>query len=151
MSLRFGMANLKGDKIRRQYLSNVLPPKLSPLTKDVPTPSEFLFGNNLNDRIGTIETSQKMLQTYSNSPYYRNSKNLQRFSKKSWKSKQFKTRGTAAAAAKPEVTTTTKNNGRGISNHNTTREAELHKVGTTTILTFQQKDYPNSKQRYSEL
>ena len=82
------MANLEGDNIRRQYLSKILPPKLSPLTKDVPTPSEFLLGNNLNDRIGIIETSQKMLQTYSNSPYYKNSKNLQRFSKKPWKSKQ---------------------------------------------------------------
>ena len=88
MSLRSGMANLKGSKIRRQYLSKVLPQKLSTLTKDVPTPSGFLLGNNLNDRIGTIETSQKMLQTYSNSPYYKNSKNLQRFSKKAWKSKQ---------------------------------------------------------------
>ena len=75
------MANLEGDSIRRQYLSKILPPKLVPLTKDVPTPSEFLLGNNLNDRIGIIETSQKMLQTYSNSPYYKNSKNLQRFPK----------------------------------------------------------------------
>ena len=81
-SLTFlGMANLEGDNIRRQYLSKVLPPKLTPLTKDVPTPSEFLLGNNLNDRIGIIETSQKMLQTYSNSPYYKNSKNLPRFPK----------------------------------------------------------------------
>ena len=81
-SLTFlGVANLEGDNIRRQYLSKILPPKLVPLTKDVPTPSEFLLGNNLNDRIGTIETTQKMLQTYSNSPYYKNSKNLQRFQK----------------------------------------------------------------------
>ena len=67
-----GMANLEWDNIRRQYLSKILPPKLVPLTKDVPTPSEFLLGNNLNDRIGTIETSQKMLQTYFNSRYYKN-------------------------------------------------------------------------------
>ena len=38
---------------------------------------------------------------------------------------EIKTRGTAAAA-KPEVTTTTKNNDRGISDHNTTRESELN-------------------------
>ena len=57
------MTNLEGDNIRRQYLSEILPPKLVPLTKDAPTPSEFLLGNNLNDRIGTIETSQKILQT----------------------------------------------------------------------------------------
>ena len=81
-SLTFlGMANLEGGNIRRQYISKILTPKLSPLTKDVPTPSEFLLGNNLNDRIGIIETSQKMLQTYSNSPYYKNPKNLQRFPK----------------------------------------------------------------------
>ena len=75
------MANLEDDSIRRQYLSKILPPKLVPLTKDVPTPSEFLLANNLNDKIGTIEASQKMLQTYSNSPYYKISKNLQRFPK----------------------------------------------------------------------
>ena len=70
------MANLADDNIRRQYLSKILPPKLVPLIKDDPTTSEFLLGNNLNYRIYTIETSQKMLQTYSNSPYYKNSKNL---------------------------------------------------------------------------
>ena len=37
-----GMANLEGDNIRRQYLSKILPPKLFPFTKDVPTPSDFL-------------------------------------------------------------------------------------------------------------
>ena len=75
------MENLEGGNIRRQYLSKRLPPKLSPLAKDVPTPSEFLLHDNLNDRIAIIETSQKMLQTYSNSPYYKNSKNLKRFAK----------------------------------------------------------------------
>ena len=74
-SLTFrGRANLQGNNIRRQHLFKILPPK--PLTTDVPTPSEFLLGNNLNDRIGTIETSQKILQTCSSSPYYKNSKNL---------------------------------------------------------------------------
>ena len=64
-SLTFlGMANLEGDNIRRQYLSKILPPKLFPLTKNVPIPSELLLGNNLNDRIGIIETNQKMLQTF---------------------------------------------------------------------------------------
>ena len=113
------MANLEGDNIRRQYLSKILPPKLSPLTKDVPTLSEFLLGYNLNDRIGIIETSQEILQTYSNSPYYKNTiKDFQ-------KNLEIKTRDTAAAA-KLEVTTTTKNNGRGIIDHNTTKETELH-------------------------
>ena len=59
-SLTFlGVANLEGDNIRRQYLSKILPPKLDLLTKDVSTPSEFLSVSKLNDRIGTIETSQK--------------------------------------------------------------------------------------------
>ena len=62
------MANLEEDNIRKQYLSNNLPPKIVPLTKDVPTPSELLLG----DRISSIETSQKMLQTYFNSLYYKN-------------------------------------------------------------------------------
>ena len=75
------MANLEGDNIRKQNLSKILPPKLVPPTKDIPTSSEFLLGNNLNNRVDTIETSQKMLQTYSKSPYYKNSKNLQRFPK----------------------------------------------------------------------
>ena len=55
------MGNLEGDNIRRQYLSKIVLLKLVPLTKDVPTPSEFLSGNNLNDRIDTIESSQNML------------------------------------------------------------------------------------------
>ena len=59
----------------------MLPTKLVPLNKDVPTPSEFLLGNNLNDKISTIETSQKMSQSHSNSPHYKNLKNLQRFQK----------------------------------------------------------------------
>ena len=111
------MANLEGDNIRRQYLFETLPPKVALVTKDVPTPSEFLLGNNLNDRIGTIETSQKMLQTYSNSHYCKNSKKLQ-------KTLKIKIRGTTAAA-KPEFRTTTKNNDRVINHRNTTRESEL--------------------------
>ena len=71
--------------------------------------------------MGTIETNQKMLQTYSNSFCYKNSKNVQRFPK----ALEMKTRGTAAAT-KPEVTATTKNNNRDINDCNTTKETELH-------------------------
>ena len=47
-SLTFlGMTNLEGFNIRRQYLSKMLPWKMVPLTKDIPTPSEFLLGNHL--------------------------------------------------------------------------------------------------------
>ena len=72
---------LRMTNLKREYLPKILTPKLGHLTKDVSKPSEFLLGNILNDGIGTIETSQKMLQNYSNSPYYKNSKNLQRFPK----------------------------------------------------------------------
>ena len=111
------MANPEGDNIRRQYFLKILPPKLAAITKDVPTPSEFLLGNNLNDKIGTIETSQKLLQTLLTIKIQKACKDFQ-------KSLEIKTRGTAAS--KPEVTTTTKNNDRGINNHNNTRETELH-------------------------
>ena len=111
------MANLEGDNIRRQYLSKIVPLKLVPLTKDVPTPSEFLVGNNLNDRIDTIETSQNMLQTYSNSPYYKVSKHLQRFPK----NPEDQNKG---LVSQTRVTTTTKNNDSGINDCNTTRETE---------------------------
>ena len=78
-SLNFlGTGNREGDNIKRQYLSKKLPPMLAPLTVDVPTPSEIFLGKKLNDRIGTIERSQKMLQTYSTSPYYKHSKDLKR-------------------------------------------------------------------------
>lgn len=43
-----GTANTEGHNIRRQYLSKILPPKL---TKDAPIPLNFFLGNNSNDRI----------------------------------------------------------------------------------------------------
>ena len=55
---------MEGDNIRRQYLSQILLPKLFSLTNDVPTPSEVLLGNNLNDKISTIETSQNVSQFF---------------------------------------------------------------------------------------
>ena len=57
------------------------------------------------------------------------------------KTLEIKTRG-AVAAAKPEVTTTTKNNGRGVNDHNTQEKLSCIKVGTTTILKFQQEIIP---------
>ena len=51
------MACMEGDNIKRQYLSKILPLKLLPLNNDVPTPSKLMLGNNLNDKISTIETS----------------------------------------------------------------------------------------------
>ena len=55
---------MEGDNIRRQHLSQILLPKLFCLTNDVPTPSEVLLGNNLNDKISTIETSQNVSQFF---------------------------------------------------------------------------------------
>ena len=52
------MENMEKDNIRKQKVSNILLPKLLPLTKDASTSSEFLLGNHLSDRIGTIETSR---------------------------------------------------------------------------------------------
>ena len=83
------MADLEGGNIRRQYLSKIVPLKLVPLTKDVPTPSEFLVGNNLNDRIETTETSQNMLQTYPILPITR----IQNTCKDFLKTLEIKTRG----------------------------------------------------------
>ena len=47
------------------------------------------------------------------------------------------------AAAKPEVTKTTKINDRGINDHNTTRKIDMQKG--------RYNHYSNSKERYSEL
>ena len=49
---------------------------------------------------------------------------IQKTCKDFQKALEIKTRGTTAAA-KPEVTTTTKNNDRGINDRNTTRETEF--------------------------
>ena len=52
------MGNMEKDDIRIQYLSKLLSPKMLPLIKDVLTPSEYLLGNNLNERLSSIKTSQ---------------------------------------------------------------------------------------------
>ena len=128
------MANLEGNNIRRQYLSKILPPKLASLTKDVPTPSEFLFGNNLNNRIGIIETSVNMLQTFSNSPYYKNSKKLEKISKKLWKSKQVVQQQPNQGLQQTPKTTV------GVSTITIPQEKlSCIKVGATTILKFPQE------------
>lgn len=59
--------------MRRQHLSNSLPPKFFSLTKDVPNSSEYLLSNDLNERLDGIKISQQMLQFHS--PYRKNSEN----------------------------------------------------------------------------
>ena len=51
------MAKMEEGSVSRKYLSKILPAKLLSFAKDVLTPSERLLGNNLNDRLRTIETS----------------------------------------------------------------------------------------------
>ena len=93
------------------------------LTKDVPITSEFLLSNNVNDRIGTIETSQKMLSIL-------NSILLSiKIKKKKKKTPGNQNKGYNSSSqtevTTTEVTTTTKNNERGTNDRNTTRETEL--------------------------
>ena len=54
------------------------------------------------------------------------------------KALEIKTKGTTATA-KPKVTTTTKNNDRGLNDPNTQEKLSCNKVITTTILKFQQE------------
>ena len=138
-SLTFlGMANLEEGNVRRQYLLKSLPPRLAPFTKNVPTPSEFLLGNNLNDRIGIIETRQKMLQTYSSSPYYKNLKKLARSSKKPCKSKQGVQKQQPNQRLQQRPLTTA-----GVSTITIPQETlSCIKVVTTTILKIKQEIIP---------
>ena len=72
---------MEGDNVRRRYLANILPPNLQPLTKDVIFPSEYLLGDNLNERLENIKTNNQMLNKDSSHFPYKNSKNSHRFPK----------------------------------------------------------------------
>ena len=91
-----------------------------PLTKDIPTPSEFLLGNHLMIGQAPLRQVKKCCRPIPILLIIKIRKNCKDFQK----TLEIKTRGTTAAA-KPEVTTTTKNNEQGINNHNATRETEL--------------------------
>ena len=65
------------------------------------------------------------------------------------KALEIKTRDTIATG-KPEVTTTTKNNDRGITDRNTTRETELQWGRYNHYFKVSTRDYSNSKERYSK-
>ena len=80
-------------------------------------------------------TSQKILQTYSNSPYYKNSKNLQRFPKKS-KQEVLQQQPNQRLQELSKTTT-------GVSTIAIPQEKlSCNKVATTTILKFQQEIIP---------
>ena len=50
-----GHANQEADSIKRTSIAMSLPKGLYPLAKDVPIPSEWLFGDNINARINNIK------------------------------------------------------------------------------------------------
>ena len=52
-------ANQKVDSIRRTNIAMSLPKDLYPLAKDVPIPSGWLFGDDINARINNIKSQQK--------------------------------------------------------------------------------------------
>ena len=51
--------NLEADSIRRANVAMSLPKDLFPQAKDVPVPSEWLFGDDINARINNIKAQQK--------------------------------------------------------------------------------------------
>ena len=54
-----GHANQEADSIRRTNIAMSLPKDLYPLAKDVPMPSEWLFGDDINATINNIKARQK--------------------------------------------------------------------------------------------
>ena len=57
-----GHANQEADSIRRTNIAMSLPNELYPLAKQVPIPSEWLFGDDINASINNIKAQQKALK-----------------------------------------------------------------------------------------
>ena len=57
-----GHANQEADSIRRTNIAISLPKDLYPLAKDVPIPSEWLFGDDINTSINNIKAQQKAVK-----------------------------------------------------------------------------------------
>ena len=86
-------ANLEADSIRRANVAMSLPKDLFPLAKNMPIPSEWLFGDDINARINNIKAQQKAFKidktyfkperTFDRQAYFpqQNSKNWNRFPK----------------------------------------------------------------------
>ena len=86
-------ANLEADSIRRANVAMSLPKDLFPLAKDMPIPSEWLFGDDINARINNIKAQQKAFKidktyfkperTFDRQAYFpqQNPKNWNRFPK----------------------------------------------------------------------
>ena len=60
--LFLGHANQAADSMRRTNIVTSLPNELYPLAKDVPIPSDWLFGDDINARINSIKTQQKVVK-----------------------------------------------------------------------------------------
>ena len=54
-----GHANQEAHSIRRTNIAMSLPKDSYPQAKDVPIPSEWLFGDDINARINNIKAQQK--------------------------------------------------------------------------------------------
>ena len=83
-----GHANQETDSIRRTNIAMSLPKDLYPLAKDVPVPSEWLFGDDIHARIHqkaskVDKTYFKPERTFDRQAYFpkQNSKNWERFPK----------------------------------------------------------------------
>ena len=57
-----GHANQEADSIRRTNIAISLRKDLYPLAKDVPIPSEWFFGDDINTRINNIKAQQKAVK-----------------------------------------------------------------------------------------
>ena len=65
------------NQTRRNYITSVLPHYISEVGKKVPEDSDWLFGDNFVSRVDQIKAKQQVLR----SDRFKNSKNLQGFSK----------------------------------------------------------------------
>ena len=127
---------MEEQNIKGHYLFNILQPKLLILTKDIPTPSEFLLRNNSNDGIDTIATSEKISQTNSNLPYNNSSKSLQRFPE------SFGNQNKGYNSNSQTI---------GYNNHQKQRQTDLRQGRYNHYFKVPARDHSNFKERHSEL
>lgn len=59
--------NIEAGQLRRENIAKFLPKELYALSKDVPTPSEWLYGDDITARQNAIKVSQKALNRGQNS------------------------------------------------------------------------------------
>ena len=55
-----GYENQKADSIRKKNINiSLLPKDLYPLAKDIPTSSEWFFGDDINAKVNNMKAQQK--------------------------------------------------------------------------------------------